>query len=101
MAGRHCLDGLCGLAPLAVASIMGLIGATGPAVAQDELNVSIAYVTQEEDRVIPLSLLDTLLPDEGLMGARQAIGNRVASLFDVAEQHDEPREQQDERSEPQ
>ena len=73
MAGRHCLDGLCGLAPLAVASIMGLIGATGPAVAQDELNVSIAYVTQEEDRVIPLSLLDTLLPDEGLMGARQAI----------------------------
>ena len=38
-----------------------------------ELDVTITYVTQDEDRVIPLSLLDTLLPDEGLMGARQAI----------------------------
>jgi len=45
----------------------------GPAAAQDQLGVAITYVTQEEDRVIPLSLLDTLLPDEGLMGARQAI----------------------------
>lgn len=40
---------------------------------QDGLDVVITYVTQEEDRPIPLSLLDTLLPDEGLMGARQAI----------------------------
>jgi ABC transporter substrate binding protein (PQQ-dependent alcohol dehydrogenase system) len=47
--------------------------AAGAAGAQDRLDVSIAYVTQDEDRVIPLSLLDTLLPDEGLMGARQAI----------------------------
>jgi ABC transporter substrate binding protein (PQQ-dependent alcohol dehydrogenase system) len=47
--------------------------APGPAAAQDQLDVRVAYVTQDEDRVIPLSLLDTLLPDEGLMGARQAI----------------------------
>jgi ABC transporter substrate binding protein (PQQ-dependent alcohol dehydrogenase system) len=73
MAARYRLDWLCRLSALAIASITGLGGATAPAVAQDQLNVSIAYVTQEEDRVIPLSLLDTLLPDEGLMGARQAI----------------------------
>jgi hypothetical protein len=45
----------------------------GAAVAQNQLEVRVTYVTQDEDRVIPLSLLDTLLPDEGLMGARQAI----------------------------
>ena len=43
------------------------------AAAQQKLDVPIAYATQQEDRVIPLSLLDTLVPDEGLMGARQAI----------------------------
>jgi ABC transporter substrate binding protein (PQQ-dependent alcohol dehydrogenase system) len=73
MAARYRLDWLCGLATLVIASVAGLIGAPGSAVAQQELKVSITYVTQEEDRVIPLSLLDTLLPDEGLMGARQAI----------------------------
>jgi ABC transporter substrate binding protein (PQQ-dependent alcohol dehydrogenase system) len=44
-----------------------------PARAAGPLQATITYVTQEEDRVVPLSLLDTLLPDEGLMGARQAI----------------------------
>ncbi len=44
-----------------------------PARAADPLEVKITYVTQDEDRVAPLSLLDTLLPDEGVMGARQAI----------------------------
>ncbi|HEX5794583.1 MAG TPA: hypothetical protein VFY19_01990, partial [Geminicoccaceae bacterium] len=47
--------------------------AAGAVGAQDRLDATITYVTQEEDRVVPLSLLDTLLPDEGLMGARQAI----------------------------
>jgi ABC transporter substrate binding protein (PQQ-dependent alcohol dehydrogenase system) len=73
MAARHHLDWLHRIVLLAIVPITGLIGATEPAAAQDELKVSIAYVTQEEDRPIPLSLLDTLLPDEGLMGARQAI----------------------------
>jgi hypothetical protein len=41
--------------------------------AADPLEVKITYVTQDEDRVAPLSLLDTLVPDEGVMGARQAI----------------------------
>jgi ABC transporter substrate binding protein (PQQ-dependent alcohol dehydrogenase system) len=44
-----------------------------PARAAGPVQATITYVTQEEDRVVPLSLLDTLLPDEGLMGARQAI----------------------------
>ncbi len=54
-----------------------LIGVVALAAAQvraaDPLEVVITYVTQAEDRVDPLSLLDVLLPDEGLMGARQAI----------------------------
>ncbi len=73
MGTAYRVDWLCGFRILAIASITGLIGAAEPPLAQDELNVSITYVTQGEDRVIPLSLLDTLLLDEGLMGARQAI----------------------------
>jgi ABC transporter substrate binding protein (PQQ-dependent alcohol dehydrogenase system) len=73
MALRHRLDRLRGIALLAIVPITVMIGATQPVAAQDQLKVSITYVTQEEDRVIPLSLLDTLVPDEGLMGARQAI----------------------------
>ena len=45
-----------------------------PAAAQEELAVSITYITQEEDKPRPLSLLDPVLTDEGLAGARQAIG---------------------------
>jgi ABC transporter substrate binding protein (PQQ-dependent alcohol dehydrogenase system) len=73
MGARFGLECLYGFATLAIAAIAGLTCATGPAAAQDKLDISISYVTQEEDRPIPLSLLDTLLPDEGLMGARQAI----------------------------
>ena len=73
MGTAYRVDWLCGFRILAIALITGLIGAAEPPLAQDELNVSITYVTQGEDRVIPLSLLDTLLLDEGLMGARQAI----------------------------
>jgi ABC transporter substrate binding protein (PQQ-dependent alcohol dehydrogenase system) len=68
LAGRRLI---ARLVPCAIAL---LIGTGAPAAAQQNpLQVSIAYVTQDEDRVVPLSLLDTLLPDEGLMGARQAI----------------------------
>jgi ABC transporter substrate binding protein (PQQ-dependent alcohol dehydrogenase system) len=76
-------DGRRGLARLTSAVTALLIGAAGPAVAQsDPLTVEITYLTQDEDRVIPLSLLDTLLPDEGLMGARQAISeNQTTGRF--------------------
>ena len=73
MAAGYCIDRLCGFALLALGSVTALTGAAEPAAAQDKVNVPIVYVTQEEDRPIPLSLLDTRLPDEGLMGARQAL----------------------------
>ena len=60
------------LAGLLIGIAMGWLHA-GPALAADPLEVVITYVTKDEDRVIPLSLLDSLLPDEGVMGARQAI----------------------------
>ena len=69
MAAGYRFDRVCGLALLALGSVIALTGAA----AQEKLNVPIVYVTQEEDRPIPLSLLDTRLPDEGLMGARQAL----------------------------
>ena len=82
MAARYRLDWLCALATLAMAWITGLSGAPGPAVAQEELPVSITYVTQEEDRPRPLSLLDPVLTDEGLAGARQAMSeNQTTGQF--------------------
>jgi ABC transporter substrate binding protein (PQQ-dependent alcohol dehydrogenase system) len=73
MAAGYRIDRLCGVALLALGSVIALTGAAEPVTAQDKVDVKIVYVTQEEDRPIPLSLLDTRLPDEGLMGARQAI----------------------------
>jgi ABC transporter substrate binding protein (PQQ-dependent alcohol dehydrogenase system) len=73
MAAGYPIDRLCGFALLALGSVTVLTGPAAPAAAQDKLDIPIVYVTQEEDRPIPLSLLDTRLPDEGLMGARQAI----------------------------
>jgi ABC transporter substrate binding protein (PQQ-dependent alcohol dehydrogenase system) len=73
MAAGYRIDRLCGLALLALGSVTALAGAAAQTAAQAKVEVPITYVTQEEDRVIPLSLLDTLVPDEGLMGARQAI----------------------------
>jgi ABC transporter substrate binding protein (PQQ-dependent alcohol dehydrogenase system) len=65
----------------ALVIIAGLAGAA-PVAAQDELAVSITYITQEEDKPRPLSLLDPVLTDEGLAGARQAIGeNQTTGQF--------------------
>jgi ABC transporter substrate binding protein (PQQ-dependent alcohol dehydrogenase system) len=73
MAAGYRIDRLCGLALLALGSVTALAGAAAQTAAQAKVEVPITYVTQEEDRVIPLSLLDTLVPDEGLMGECQAI----------------------------
>jgi ABC transporter substrate binding protein (PQQ-dependent alcohol dehydrogenase system) len=70
------------LRALALVVVTGLAGAAMPAVAQEELAVSISYITQEEDKPRPLSLLDPVLTDEGLAGARQAIGeNQTTGQF--------------------
>ena len=67
---------------LAIVIITGLAGAVLPAAAQDGLAVSITYITQEEDRPRPLSLVDPVLTDEGLAGARQALGeNQTTGQF--------------------
>ena len=74
-------DRLDGLRALAVV-VTGLAGAVTPATAQEELAVSITYITQQEDKPRPLSLLDPVLTDEGLAGARQAIGeNQTTGQF--------------------
>lgn len=61
------------LGGLALAAFLGAMVACGGVHAADPLDMRITYVTQEEDRLVPLSLLDTLVPDEGVMGARQAL----------------------------
>ena len=61
---------------------LGMCWQAAAAAAADQLEVRITYLTQDEDRVVPLSLLDTLLPDEGLMGAREAIAeNQTTGSF--------------------
>jgi ABC transporter substrate binding protein (PQQ-dependent alcohol dehydrogenase system) len=60
------------LAAILIGAALGWLPAA-EARAAEPLEVVITYATQDEDRVAPLSLLDTLLPDEGVMGARQAI----------------------------
>ena len=82
MAVRHRLDWLCRLAVAMVAVVAGLAGAVTPAVAQEGLPVPITYITQEEDKPRPLSLLDPALTDEGLAGARQATSeNQTTGQF--------------------
>ncbi len=69
------------LAGMLIGAGLGGLSA-GPARAADPLEVVITYVTQDEDRVAPLSLLDSLLPDEGVMGAREAIDeNQTTGRF--------------------
>jgi ABC transporter substrate binding protein (PQQ-dependent alcohol dehydrogenase system) len=75
-------DRLGGLCALAVVTMSGLAAAAPHAAAQDGLAVSITYLTQEEDKPRPLSLVDPVLTDEGLAGARQAIGeNQTTGQF--------------------
>ena len=82
MAAGHRLDWLCGLAVAMVVVGIGLAGAVALAAAQEELPVSISYITQEEVKPRPLSLLDPVLTDEGLAGARQATSeNQTTGQF--------------------
>jgi hypothetical protein len=60
------------LAGALMASVVGYLPGA-PAQAADPPDVVITYLTQDEDRLPPLSALDQLLLDEGVMGAREAI----------------------------
>jgi ABC transporter substrate binding protein (PQQ-dependent alcohol dehydrogenase system) len=80
MAARFRLEWLYRLALIAVVSMHAQ--AVTPAAAQEGLSVSITYITQQEDKPRPLSLVDPVLTDEGLAGARQAIGeNQTTGQF--------------------
>jgi ABC transporter substrate binding protein (PQQ-dependent alcohol dehydrogenase system) len=66
----------------ALAILAGLGGLVSPALGQEELSVSVTYITQEEDKPRPLSLVDPVLTDEGLAGARQATSeNQTTGQF--------------------
>jgi ABC transporter substrate binding protein (PQQ-dependent alcohol dehydrogenase system) len=54
--------------------------ATKPAAAAAQpLDIPITYLAREEEPLIPLSLAQPILKDEGLMGARQAIGDNITT----------------------
>jgi ABC transporter substrate binding protein (PQQ-dependent alcohol dehydrogenase system) len=83
---RSCSRWLCGVrsSVSAIASIAGLAGAAMPALAQDELSVTITYVTRAEGaKLPPLSLLEPReLTDEGLAGASLGIAdNQTTGSF--------------------
>jgi ABC transporter substrate binding protein (PQQ-dependent alcohol dehydrogenase system) len=70
---------------LPAALLAGLLGVQGmhvaTAAAQD-VAVTVTYLGQAEAPIIPLSLVEPVLTDEGLMGARQAIeDNRTTGRF--------------------
>ncbi|MGH6917662.1 MAG: branched-chain amino acid ABC transporter substrate-binding protein, partial [Geminicoccaceae bacterium] len=58
-----------------------LVAATGAA-SSAPLQIDVTYITQREPIVQPLSLVEPILEDEGLMGARQALGeNQTTGQF--------------------
>ena len=59
--------------------ICALGGTATSADAADPLPVEITFIGQLEDRLPPLSLVEELLEDEGLLGARQALGENATT----------------------
>ncbi len=59
------------------------VALTGEVLAADGLDVSIAYITQKEEVLLPLSLLDHPVPEDlGRMGAAQALAeNQTTGNF--------------------
>ena len=54
----------------------------GPVHAADELGVTVTYLSRDEPPLEPLSLVEPILTDEGLMGARQALDdNQTTGRF--------------------
>ena len=67
---------------LALAALLAVWSASERSHAADELAVPIVYLNQEEDILPPLSLLEPILTDKGLVGARQAMEeNRTTGQF--------------------
>ncbi len=63
---------------LMVAATLALTAA-GPAGAADALSVEIAYVTRAEEPVIPLTLLEPVVEDMGVQGARLGLADNATT----------------------
>ena len=62
-------------------TITAMLGLTSPSVfAQDKLEVLITYLSQEVDRLPPLSLLDPIeIPEDGLAGAKLGLDDNLTT----------------------
>jgi ABC transporter substrate binding protein (PQQ-dependent alcohol dehydrogenase system) len=59
-----------------------LVVAAAGAASGAPLQIDVTYITRQEPMVQPLSLVEPVLEDEGLMGARQALGeNQTTGQF--------------------
>ncbi len=68
---------LCGLMLILVLCMV-----TSLVSAKDMLNVTVTYLTTQEEQQVPLSLLDLVIEDNGRMGARLAIAdNKTTGSF--------------------
>ncbi|MGI9451294.1 MAG: branched-chain amino acid ABC transporter substrate-binding protein, partial [Geminicoccaceae bacterium] len=58
-----------------------MLGLASPfALAQDKLEVQITYLSQEVDRLPPLSLLDPIeIPEDGLAGAKLGLDDNLTT----------------------
>jgi ABC transporter substrate binding protein (PQQ-dependent alcohol dehydrogenase system) len=73
------------LVPISKLILLGVLAGglvAGPGRAADQFDVTVTYLSREEPPVEPLSLAEPILTDEGLMGARQALGdNQTTGRF--------------------
>ena len=65
--------------PRLAAVAAALLGSGLPAAADEPAVVRIAYLAQEVDRPPPLSLIEPILTDDGVQGARLAIADNAQS----------------------
>ena len=73
------------LVPISKLLLLGVLAGmlvAGPGRAADQFDVTVTYLSREEPPLEPLSLVEPILTDEGLMGARQALGdNQTTGRF--------------------
>jgi hypothetical protein len=66
----------------AVARAQDSAPAAAPAAQPGQLEVLITFLSREEDPLVPLSLAEPTLTDEGIMGARQGLAdNQTTGRF--------------------
>lgn len=63
------------IATVAILLGLGTVGSIGVSAADDELTIDIVYLTKLEKQRLPLSLVEPVLEDRGLVGAQAAIAD--------------------------